>query len=109
MSNNKIEFRELTDLERLPEIHALAYEGLLENGYILPNTSQQKSIHPHLDNLEETSVIVGECNGQIIATDTITIDGSQGLSTDVYFGSKTNEIRRQYGKIACLWRFCTEK
>ena len=108
MKDNLI-FKELSDLTRLPEIYSLTHDTFVESGLIAPKKDGILNLYPHLNKIKETVVIIAESDGEIIATNSVTIDGEKGLHTDVYFKSETDEYRRTHEKLGSSWRIATDK
>ncbi len=105
---DKVIFKKLDDLNRLSEIYSITYDAFYENGDIPFNKKKMINSNPHLDNIEETIVIIAELNNKIIATNTLTKDGKNGLHTDKYFKIETDELRRKYKNIGSTWRIVTK-
>ena len=106
---DNLNFKELSDLTRLPEIYSLTHDTYVESGLIQPKETGTLNLFPHLNEIEETVIIIAESNGKIIATNSLTIDGEKGLHTDVYFKSETNELRKKHKKLGSSWRIATDK
>lgn len=104
-----ITISQLTDFSRLPEIFSLAYKTFLENNLILPSESEQMDLYPQLNKSGHTIIIIAECEGRIIATNSVTMDGENGLHTDTHFKKETDEWRRKSKALGSLWRIATEK
>ncbi|MFD0965196.1 N-acyl amino acid synthase FeeM domain-containing protein [Pseudofulvibacter geojedonensis] len=106
---SKIIYKELTDLSRLPEIHSLTYDTFVDGGLILPKEERELDLYPHLNRIRETVIIIAECEGKIIGTNSVTLDSRNGLHTDLYFRKETNQFRRINKRIGSSWRIATDK
>lgn len=104
-----LNFNELSDLTRLPEIYSLTHDTFVESGLILPKENKTLNLYPHLNEIDETVVLIAESEGKIIATNSVTIDGENGLHTDAYFKRETDRLREKGEKLGCSWRIATDK
>lgn len=99
---------ELKSPQKLDEIHKLTYSSLLERKDIAPNRDKKISLFPHLDTSRQTTILVAENRGKIIGTNSVSMDGPDGLPSDLHFPAETDEIRKRCsGNIAASWRIAT--
>lgn len=106
MSSYSIE--NLQDLSLMPEIYALAHDTAVESGLIAPQKSGMLDLNPHLDGIKQTTVLIAKCEGEIIGTNTLTLDGPNGIHTDTLFPAETNELRKKH-VLSSSWRIATHK
>jgi len=100
----------LSDYSRLDEIYHLTHDSLVDAEYITPQFDGKVQTSPHLDHISETSIVITEQNGQIIATISATIDNPHGLPTDNHFKEETEVIRASSnGGVGVIWRIASRK
>jgi len=109
MKQNKLTYKTLTNFNRLPEIYSLTHDTFVESGLILPKENGQLNLYPHLNEIKETTIIIAECDGQIIATNSVTLDGEMGLHTDMYFKEEMDFLRKNNSNLGSSWRIATKK
>lgn len=106
----KMEVRIATQAD-MSNVYKLTYKSYLEEGYCQENDKKELIHYPHLDNIEETTVIIVDEDGQIIGTITLTLDSPIKLYTDEDFLEETERIRQECfeknKKLGCLWRLAT--
>ncbi len=108
MSVYDYKIQNLTDFNRLPEVNKLVREGFIESGFISGDYNQQVDLYPHLNTIEETTIITAEMNGKIIGTNSMTLDSPAGLHTDIFFKKETDFIRNNENTIlGSSWRIAT--
>ena len=108
MCNNNYKIQKLLDFGRLDEIGKLVHNTLVESGHISSQSNQHIDLYPHLNKIPETTILIAELNGNIIGTNSITLDNSFGLHTDYFFNEETNFIRAHESKIlGSSWRIAT--
>lgn len=100
----------LSDYSRLDEIYRLTHDSLVDAGAITPKRDGKVKTSPHLDRIPETSTVITEQNGQIVATISITADNSSGLPIDNYFKEETDAIRANSSdRVGVIWRIASRK
>ncbi len=100
----------LSDYSRLDEIYRLTHDSLVDVGAITPKRDGKVKTSPHLDRIPETSTVITEQNGQIVATISITADNSLGLPIDNYFKEETDAIRANSSdRVGVIWRIASRK
>ncbi len=98
----------LTDISRMDEVYRLTHDSLVAVGDILPRADGKIISYPHLDTIPQTTIIIAEKNQHIVGTVSLTLDGSQGLYTDVYFKAETDHVRAHFnGNLCATWRIAT--
>lgn len=98
----------LQDRCLMPEIHVLAHDTAVESGLIAPQKNGKLDLNPHLDGILETTIIIARYKGKIIGTNTLTLDGPNGLHTDKLFPAETNKLRKEH-VLSSSWRIATHK
>jgi hypothetical protein len=91
----------------LAEIWQLTHTEYLRKGYITPQPSGLWSHYSHLERAPETVQLVAIVDGDIVGTVTYTLDGPNGLHTDVDYPNETELIRKIGIPLACSWRIVT--
>jgi hypothetical protein len=90
-------------------VYRLTYDCYVAKGYCLPNSSGRLIHYPHLDGLEETTVLVIETGGgEIVGTCSTTTDNPHGLHVDEDFLSEANQVREEGGVLASSWRIAVD-
>ena len=109
MSDLNYKIYKLTDYQRLFEISKLTKDAFSESGLILQNyNNQYLNLYPHLNTIQETSILIAEINRKIIGTNSVTLDGPAGLHTDYYFKKETDFIRKTEDTVlGSSWRIAT--
>ena len=112
MSLSSYSIRPLARCSPLDDIHRLTHDTLVEAGDVAPRPDQKITLYPHLDVSPNTIVLVAEREGTIVGTNSLTIDGPDGLSTDFLFQRETDQLRRETLKrqrLGCSWRMATRR
>jgi hypothetical protein len=65
------------------------------------------ALYPNLDNIPETRVLIAEEDGRIVGTNSLTLDGPNGLPSDIDFRKECAAIRGEGRRLAGSWRLCT--
>jgi hypothetical protein len=91
----------------MDQVYRLTHDTLVAAGDIIPLPSGKIVSFPGLDGINETSVLVAECEGRIVGTNSLTLDGPAGLHCDHGFREETNRIRREGRPLASSWRIAT--
>lgn len=108
MLKNDYKIHKLTDYNRLPEINSIIRETFIESGLISDHFNSSADFYPHLNTIKETTILIAEQNGQIVGTNSMTVDSPAGLHTDYYFKEETDFIRKTEKKIlGSSWRIAT--
>jgi predicted GNAT family N-acyltransferase len=98
----------ISDLYR---VYRLCYEVYFAEGYCAYNPAGILCHYPKLDTLPETSILMIEDDmGNLIASNTLTLDSPAGFHVDEDFPDEVNEIRQQckeQRKLAASWRIIT--
>lgn len=102
--------KKLEDYSRLKDIYRLTHDSLIERKYIEPQPDGQFNPWPHLDRSKQTTIftVEDEESGRIIGTNSLSIDGPDGLNTDSLFKEETDRIRERSSSIlGSSWRMAT--
>ena len=95
----------------MDKVYRLTHDAYLEQGYCAPQPDGRLIHYPHLDGIPETTVLVAEENGQIVGTNSLTLDGPAGLHVDSDFKAECDRIRaeaRAAGRrLGASWRIAT--
>ena len=87
------------------------YDVYREQGYCDHDESGLLVHYPHLDGIDETTVYVVEDDGEIVGTNSLTLDGQAGLHVDADFPVETGVIRKwcrhMDWKLGASWRIVT--
>jgi len=92
----------------MPAVYRLAYDVYLAAGFCGSNPERMLRHYPHLDGIPETTVLLAKTDGQLVGSNTVTVDGPAGLPMDVGFREVVDEIRGQTGVVASSWRLVTD-
>jgi len=104
------QIQKLTDFKRLPEIGQLIHDTFIESGLISVKCKTAVDLYPHLNFIKETTILTAELNGKIIGTNSMTLDGPEGLHTDYYFKEETDFIRKNENTVlGSSWRIATSQ
>ena len=110
MCINNYNIRKLDNSDRIPEIGKLVHDTLVESGHISPRHNTFVDLYPYLNKISETTILIAELEGEIIGTNSMTIDSSVGLHTDKFFKKETDLIRKQENKtLGSSWRIATNQ
>lgn len=99
--------RPIQNARELDEVHRLTHDAYLERGYCTPQPNGRLAHYPHLDVIPETTVLVAVQNGEIVGTNSWTMDGPNGLHVDSDFKPECDAIRREGRRVASAWRIAT--
>lgn len=92
----------------LDAVHRLTHDSIVAGGYMLARPDGRLDSYPMLDASPLTTVLVAECDGTIIGTNSLTADGPLGLHTDLYFPTETNAVRRDRRRLVSSFRIATD-
>ncbi len=105
--------REATDTADLDAVYRLTHDAFLEQGYCEPQPDGRLIHYPHLEGLPETTALVAEENGEIVGTNSVTLDGPAGLHVDVDFKTECDRIRAECSalgrSLGASWRIATKR
>lgn len=95
----------------MSNVYKLTYQSYLKEGYCKKNDKEELIHYPHLDNIEETTVIVVYEDENIVGTISLTLDGINKLYIDEDFPEETESVRQECFEknknLGCLWRLAT--
>jgi hypothetical protein len=104
--------RTADSLKDLEKVWRLTHDIYLAEGYALPQPGGLLRQYPHLDLVPETRVfMVEDENGDLLGSNSYTVDGPAGLHADEDFKDVVDGIRedcRRGGlRLGCSWRIVT--
>lgn len=99
--------RPIQTLIELDKIYYLTHDIYVKNGYYKPNEEGKLSHYPQLDNIPETTVFIAIKDGEIVGTNSITLDGIMGLHVDLDFPDEVNKVRKERRRLVASWRIVT--
>lgn len=86
---------ELDDPAEHVEVWRLTHDEYARLGYSSPRPDGMLRHYPHLDLIEETSVVVArDDDGELLGTNSLTVDGPAGLHVDATFPGEVDAVRR---------------
>lgn len=104
--------REINDVAGLSEVYRLVYREYFKLGYAEPNCDEILSHYAELDGIDETTVIGAYYDGELVGTNSITVDGPMGLHVDHDFPDQVGRIRnwcKASGlRLGASWRIVTK-
>ncbi len=104
--------REAASAADMEAVWRLTHDAYVEQGYCAPQPDGRLIHYPHLEGIPETTVLVAEENGEIVGTNSLTLDGPAGLHVDADFTTECDRIRvevRAAGKtLGASWRIATK-
>ena len=104
--------RTTKSLKDLEAVWRLTHDVYVAEGYAAPRPDGMLRHYPHLDLVPETEVFMAEDEaGQLLGSNSATVDGPAGLHADDDFKAVIDGIReecRRAGKrLGCSWRIAT--
>jgi hypothetical protein len=87
----------------------MTHDAYVDMGFIQPRPDKRLIHYPHLDNIPETTIIIAEMDGEIIGTNSLTLDNPHGLHVDEDFHAETDLIRAEGRRLAASYRINTRK
>ena len=102
-----IQVRPIQNNAELEYIYRLCHDVYAERGYCAPQPDGRLVHYPHLDGIAQTTVLVALIDGEIVGTNSFTLDGPQGLHVDSDFRSECDAIRREGRALGASWRIAT--
>ncbi|MDJ0598732.1 MAG: hypothetical protein QNJ37_07840 [Crocosphaera sp.] len=106
-TKDKIEVRLVENTVEMDAVYHLTHEAYLKQGYCKLQANRKLVHYPHWDNISETKVLVARQNGEIIGTNSYTVDGPKKLTVDSDFNSEVDKLRRKGLALAASWRMAT--
>ena len=103
----RLDVRNIHTDNELDEIYRLVHDAYAERGYIEPHPDGRLILYPHLDHIPQTTVLVAVEGGKVVGTNSLTLDGPNGLPSDEDFKKECDAIRREGRPLASSWRLCT--
>ena len=107
----ELEIREAVRNSEFRTVYELTYRVYVEDGYCEKREDRKLQHYSHLDEIPETTVIIGLHEGELVGTVSVTVDGPTGLHVDADFPEKMLEIRLGlHGrKLGASWRIITDR
>ncbi len=93
----------------LDQVYRLTHDEYIKKGYCDPQPDGRLIHYPHLDNIPETKVLMYIEAGQLIGTNSVTLDGEHGLHTDQDFVKEMMQIRLEGKVLAGSWRIVVKQ
>lgn len=101
-------FGDLSDIAEVRELERLEYRRA---GYIPPGKPGHTPYYrDHFDRIPETHIMIArkKSTGQLVGTLSVTLDGSEGLPSDIDFPCETEMLRQETLLLAQVWRFAVD-
>jgi len=108
IDKSSVEVRPIRNEAELDQVHRIVYDAYLERGYCQERPDGRLIHYPHLDRIAETTVLVVVADGEIIGTNSWTLDGPNGLPEDSDFNMECDAIRGEGKRLAAAWRLATK-
>jgi hypothetical protein len=99
--------RPVRDDAELDCVYRITHDAFVERAYCAVQPDGRLIHYPHLDHIAETTVLVAIVDGQIVGTNSWTLDGPQGLHVDSDFKTECDAIRREGRRLSSSWRIAT--
>ncbi|MFH1023161.1 MAG: hypothetical protein V1809_07205 [Planctomycetota bacterium] len=101
--------RPIENDDELDEVYRITHDAYVERGYCAPQSDGRLIHYPRHDGIPETTVLIAERNDRIVGTNSLTLDGPNGLPVDEDFGRDCERIRATGRRLAASWRIATRK
>jgi len=101
--------REAISYPELHQVYKLTHDAYVDKGYIEPRCDDLLIHYPNLERIKETTVLIAEENGQIIGTNSLTLDNEFGLHCERDFPLQVMQERLTGLPLCCSWRIVTRK
>ena len=96
----------------MEEVYRLTYRAYSDAGYCEHKPNGKLRHYPHLDEINETYVLIAIKDGLVVGTVSLTVDGPNMLHVDEDFPREVHAIRcamcRAGEKLAGCWRIVTD-
>jgi hypothetical protein len=99
--------RPVLDSYEMEDVYRLTHDAYVERGYCTPQSDRRLIHYPHLDRINETTVLIAISQGNMVGTNSITLDSTHGLHVDEDFKVECDAIRKEGRKMAGSWRIAT--
>ncbi|OIO69693.1 MAG: hypothetical protein CO186_09970 [Zetaproteobacteria bacterium CG_4_9_14_3_um_filter_49_83] len=94
----------------MDSVYHLTYECYLREGYCSKSETKRLIHYPHLDELDETTVlVVKDPLGKVVGTCSTTVDNPAGLHVDDDFHQQVDVIRKENCALASSWRIAVDR
>jgi len=91
----------------MDDVYRITYDAYLDMNYCEYQSEARLIHYPHLDNIPETTVLVAVKDGEIVGTNTLTLDGPNGLHVDCDYKEECDRVRGEGRKLYASWRIVT--
>jgi hypothetical protein len=93
----------------MQKVWKLTHDVYVKCGYIKPQPGGLLVHYPHLDQIPETTVIVcKDDEGNIVGTNSFTVDGPEGLHVESEFSDIVSLFRMTNLRLSSTWRIETD-
>jgi hypothetical protein len=104
---NAFVIKKISTLKELDIVYRLTHKSIVAAGYCEPTQDGRIITNPHLDVIAETHILVAEMNGEIVGTNSLTLDSIHGLHADAHFKNECDTIRKEGRRLGGSWRIAT--
>ncbi len=106
--------RKAVTREDFEAVWRLTHDAYVAQGYCAPQPEGMLKHYPHLDTIQETSVLMAfDENDRLVGTNSLTIDNPAGLHVDDDFKDMADQVRveclRARKKMGASWRIVTDE
>jgi N-acyl amino acid synthase FeeM len=101
--------RPIIDYAELTSVYRLTHDAYVAEGYIVKRESGLLIHYPRLDGIPETTVLVAVDDGMIIGTNSVTVDGPEGVHCEADFPLQVHRERWAGSAFCCSWRIVTSQ
>lgn len=105
-----VAFSTATRISELQAVYELTYRVYSEEGYCQRRDDGRLQHYPHLDEIAETTVVIGRVDNKLIGSVSVTVDGPLGLHADDDFPAAMRIVRQGLGGkvLGAGWRMVTD-
>lgn len=93
--------------QEMDEVYRLVHDAYLWRGYCTPQPDSRLRHYHHLDEIPETTVLIAIEDGKIVGTNSLTVDGTNGLPVDTDFKHIVDTVRQEKCRLGVSWRMAT--
>lgn len=104
---SEIEIRLVETPWEMEAVYRLTHDAYVERGYCDVQPDGRLVHYPHLDGIPQTKVLVALAGGEIVGTNSLTLDGPAGLHMDDDFKAECDAVRAEGRTLAASWRIVT--
>jgi hypothetical protein len=99
--------RPVQNEQEMDKVYRLVHDVYLRRGYCTPQPDRRLRHYRHFDEIPETTVLIAIEDGKIIGTNSLTVDGPNGLPVDADFKHIVDTVRQEKHKLGASWRIAT--